>query len=211
MASRTSNPISACFMYDSTVRLAPILISRCRSASGSMLQCEPNPGRRVLAKASRWARRHDRERARARWWCNSSCARTRSPIERANRGPAASTKRDVRLFHDAAPQLHLILEVARELFRRVLARDDVELLEPVGDLRRRDRLVERRVELRDDLLCRAVRHERAVPFVGLEARQRFGYRRHVGQAREPALAGMRDRLELAALDQPDRRRSVGEE
>src|SRR3974390_1826255 len=121
-----------------------------------------------------------------------------------------STQLDVGFFPHAAPQFHLVFYETAEFFRRVLPRDYVELFEALDHLLRTQRLVELSVELLYDRCWRAVRHEDAVPLVGLEALDGIGHRRDIWQAIEAAFAGMRDRLHLVPLDQADHRRPLGE-
>src|SRR5579871_340196 len=106
------------------------------------------------------------------------------------------------LYH-LAPTLHLILDESAEFVRRGRPAIDVELLEALLDLACADRFVDRAVEGPYNVRRRAVRDEHAVPFVGLEAGQRVRGRWNVRQAFQPALARVRDGLQLAALDQAD--------
>src|SRR5262245_33220123 len=122
-----------------------------------------------------------------------------------------SAELDVGLAHHPAPLLHLCCHEGAKLIGRVLAKLDVERAETIDDVALAQHAVEARVELGNDGWRRPGRHKHAVPFIGFEARQRVRDRRQVGQRAEPTPAGMRDRLDRAALNVTNGGGAIAEE
>src|SRR4029453_10059794 len=113
----------------------------------------------------------------------------------------SSAESDVRFLDHLAPQGHLLLHEGPEFLRRCAADINIELLEAADDIEIAQRGIKGAIKRLHDLAGRAPRHENAVPLVGLKARQGFRYRGNIRQTREPALSRMRDRFDLATLDE----------